>query len=99
MMSRLAPNAQMLSPPPTTLPKHQTSGCTPCHSVKNSEPMFPVAPNGVMFDTPERIKRMAARIKERAFTTKTMPFLNKTQITEAERAELAKWIDAGAKLQ
>jgi uncharacterized membrane protein len=73
--------------------------CTPCHSVKNSEPMFPVAPNGVMFDTPERIKSMAARIKERAFTTKTMPFLNRTQITEAERAELAKWIDAGAKLQ
>jgi uncharacterized membrane protein len=73
--------------------------CVSCHSVKNSEPMFPVAPNGVMFDTAERIQQMAARIKERAFTQRTMPFLNKTGMTDAERAELAKWVDAGAKLR
>jgi uncharacterized membrane protein len=73
--------------------------CVSCHSAKNSEPMFPVAPNGVMFDTAERIKQMAARIKERSYTQRTMPFLNKTGMTEAERAELAKWVDAGAKLQ
>jgi uncharacterized membrane protein len=73
--------------------------CTPCHSVQNSEPMFPVAPGGVMFDTPERIQSMAARIKERSVTTITMPFLNKTGMTDTERAELGKWIDAGAKLE
>jgi uncharacterized membrane protein len=27
-----------------------------------------------------------------------MPFNNKTEITDMERAELATWVDAGAKL-
>ena len=52
-----------------------------------------------MFDTAERISAMAARIKDRAVVNKTMPFLNRTQITESERAELGKWVDSGAKLR
>jgi uncharacterized membrane protein len=30
---------------------------------------------------------------------KTMPFLNRTGMTEEERAQLGKWIDSGAKLK
>ena len=52
-----------------------------------------------MFDTSERIVQMAARIKERAVSTRTMPFLNKTKIDDQERAELGARIDQGAKLQ
>ena len=37
--------------------------------------------------------------QERAIQSKTMPFLNKTQITPLERAELGKWVADGAKLQ
>ena len=73
--------------------------CSSCHSNKNTEPMFPVAPNGVIFDTPEHIKGFAARIKIRAVDQRQMPFLNKTNMTDAERAELGKWVDAGAPLK
>src|SRR4029078_7334871 len=70
--------------------------CIECHSATPSDTTFTVAPAGVMFDTPEQIQRMAARIKERAVVTKTMPFNNKTGITEAERALLGTWVDQGA---
>jgi uncharacterized membrane protein len=73
--------------------------CISCHSSRPSEPMFPVAPGNVMFDTAEQIAAMAARIKERAVVSRTMPFLNRTQITAEERAELGAWIDAGAVLK
>jgi uncharacterized membrane protein len=73
--------------------------CTQCHSAKPSDPQFPVAPANIQFDTPERISAMTARIKDRAVVNKTMPFLNRTGMTEQERAELGKWIDSGAKLK
>lgn len=73
--------------------------CVQCHSAKPSDDQFVVAPNNVMFDTAERIQAMAARIKDRAYTNQTMPFLNKTQITPQERAELGAWVDQGAKLK
>ena len=52
---------------------------------------------GVVFDLPEQIQAHAARIKERAVVTKTMPPANRTHITEGERAILGAWIDGGAK--
>ncbi len=70
--------------------------CVPCHSAHPSEPQFPVAPNNVMFDTAESIHTMAPRMKARAVEAKTMPFLNKTEITDLERAERGAWIDQGA---
>ncbi len=65
--------------------------CAVCHSARPTDPAFPVAPVGVMFDTPEQIVARAARIRERAFVTRTMPFGNKTNITDAERAILGQW--------
>ena len=73
--------------------------CLSCHSSKNTDDQFAVAPADVRFDTPERMVSMAARIRERAVETKTMPFLNKTGMTETERAELGAWIAQGARLQ
>lgn len=73
--------------------------CVACHSARPTDGQFAVAPGNVMFDTAERITAMAARIKDRAVVNKTMPFLNRTNMTEQERAELGKWIDAGARLQ
>ena len=48
---------------------------------------------------PPWIRLMVPRICERAVQSKTIPFLNKTQITPLERAELGKWIADGARLQ
>jgi uncharacterized membrane protein len=73
--------------------------CVPCHSTHPADPAFPAPPNNVVFETPDQIKLMVPRIRERAVESKTMPFLNKTQITALERAELGKWIADGARLQ
>jgi uncharacterized membrane protein len=73
--------------------------CVECHSSTPTDSQFTVAPAGIMFDTPEQIQRMVSRIKERAVVTKTMPFGNKTGITDEERALLGRWIDQGASVK
>lgn len=73
--------------------------CMQCHSSHPTDDVFKVAPNNVVFDTPEQIQQMADRILDRAVRQRTMPLVNKTEITDMERAELGAWIKAGAKLQ
>jgi uncharacterized membrane protein len=72
--------------------------CGACHSAQPSDLTFGAAPAGVMFDTPEQIAARAARIRERAVVSRTMPPANKTNITDTERALLGRWIDQGAQL-
>jgi cytochrome c len=72
--------------------------CATCHSRRPTLGGFPSAPRGIMLDTPGQIVTYAARIKQQAVTTHTMPVGNMTQMTEAERALLGRWIDAGARL-
>ncbi|MEI7769668.1 MAG: urate hydroxylase PuuD [Chloroflexales bacterium] len=71
--------------------------CVVCHSAHPTDDIFIIAPTGVMFDTPEQIAAMATRINERAFVSRTMPFNNKTGITDAERDMLGRWYAQGAK--
>ena len=71
--------------------------CTVCHSSAPADRSFGVAPGGVMFDTPGQIIAHAARIRERAVVTRTMPPGNKSNITDAERALLGRWIAGGAR--
>jgi uncharacterized membrane protein len=73
--------------------------CTTCHSASPIDDVFKVAPNNVKFDTPEQIQQLAERIRDRAVRQRTMPLVNKTEMTDMERAELGAWIDAGARLQ
>ena len=70
--------------------------CRPCHSATPKDPTIPVAPAGVMFDTPEQIQMRKERIQARAVVSKTMPQNNKTGITEDERNLLAQWLAEGA---
>lgn len=70
--------------------------CSACHSDHPSDVTFGVAPAGVRYDTPEQIVALAARIRERAVVTRTMPPGNKTGITDEERALLGRWIAQGA---
>jgi uncharacterized membrane protein len=72
--------------------------CAVCHSAQPADWSFGVAPAGVMFDTPDEIAARVLRIRERAVVTRTMPPANKTNITDAERALLARWIDQGARI-
>ncbi|HJU89353.1 MAG TPA: urate hydroxylase PuuD [Gemmatimonadaceae bacterium] len=71
--------------------------CTVCHSATPADMTFGPAPGGVVFDTPAQIASYASRINERAVVTKTMPPGNKTNITEGERALLARWIAGGTR--
>ena len=73
--------------------------CLPCHSAAPTQPGMPVAPNGVMFDTPEQMRAWAPRIRERAVAAKTMPLGNITGMTDDERELLGRWIDSGATLR
>ena len=70
--------------------------CATCHSATPSDDTFSIAPGNVVFDSIEDMQNSAARIRARAVDTQTMPFLNKTQMTEAERAIVGAWIIAGA---
>lgn len=68
--------------------------CTGCHSATPTDSIFVVAPAGVMFDTWEQIDRLSPRIVHRAAVTKDMPLLNKTNMTDQERQQLADWYAA-----
>jgi len=76
-----------------------TQRCQPCHSQYQTDRSFGPAPGGVTFDTPESIARLAERIRVRVVETQTMPFANKTGMTDAERALLGQWISTGSPLR
>jgi uncharacterized membrane protein len=73
--------------------------CVSCHSDQPTVPAFPIAPNGVVFDTADQMRLHASSIKARTVVDKTMPLLNKTGMTDAEREVLRRWIDGGAGAQ
>jgi len=70
--------------------------CAACHSMTPSDLSFGVAPGGVSFDTPEQIVAHATRIRDRVVVTRTMPPANTTNMTDAERSILGRWITQGA---
>ena len=73
--------------------------CVSCHSASPTDDVYKVAPNGVMYDTPEGIVAKKDLIMQRVVITKTMPQNNKTSITEEERNTLRCWIEQGASLK
>jgi uncharacterized membrane protein len=70
--------------------------CKPCHSAEPTQPGFPVAPQGIMFDTPEQIGGRSQQIYQQAVASTNMPFGNLTNMTQAERDTLGAWVQAGA---
>ncbi len=73
--------------------------CNICHSAEPDHPTAPVAPNGVMFDTPEQIRQWAQRIHDRTVANRTMPLANLTQMTDEERRLVDRWYMAGAEIE
>jgi uncharacterized membrane protein len=71
--------------------------CAVCHAAHPTYAGFTAAPQGILLDTPEHIVANAEQIRAQAVATHAMPLGNVTQITDAERATLGAWIDAGAK--
>jgi uncharacterized membrane protein len=50
----------------------------------------------VRLDSPEAIARHAQEVYQQAVVLKLMPMNNATGITDAERALLGRWFEAGA---
>ena len=73
--------------------------CVSCHSRTPTDAIFKIAPLGVVLDNWEDIVRYAPQIVRRAAITKDMPFLNKTEMSEEERAEIALWFKNHQSLQ
>lgn len=71
--------------------------CVSCHSAKPTQPGFATAPAGVMLDTPAQIHQRAAQIHKQVVELKAMPIGNLTNMTDAERGQIAAWFAAGAK--
>ncbi len=69
--------------------------CVACHSALPTDPDFQAPPGGVVFDAPADVARYAAKINQQAGTGQIMPLGNKTGITDAERATLKAWAEAG----
>jgi uncharacterized membrane protein len=70
--------------------------CVSCHSEETTVPAFPVAAGGVKLDTAEQMGGLAPRIRERVAVKRDMPLLNKTNMTDDERAVLERWALGGA---
>jgi uncharacterized membrane protein len=70
--------------------------CVSCHAAHPTQPGFASAPAGVMLDDAHGIAQNAPRIYQQAVQLKAMPLANMTNMTEAERAELGAWFEAGA---
>ena len=68
--------------------------CGQCHSSTPTDDVFKVAPSGAVFDTWQDVERWKSRIIARAVVSGDMPFLNKTEMTDAERQELNKILSA-----
>jgi uncharacterized membrane protein len=71
--------------------------CVSCHAAHPTQPGFASAPAGVMLDDAEGIARNAPRIYQQAVQLKAMPLANMTNMTDAERAQIAAWFEAGAR--
>lgn len=63
--------------------------CVQCHSAHPS--MMPSAPKGTMFDTPAQVEQQRAAIHQQVVVLKVMPPGNLTQLTDEERATIARW--------
>jgi len=71
--------------------------CVACHAAHPTQPGFATAPAGVMLDSPGLVAQHAARIYQQTVQLKAMPLANLTNMTEAERAQVGAWFEAGAK--
>ena len=70
--------------------------CVSCHAQQPTQPGFAAAPLGVALDTPALVRQHAARIYQQSVQTHTMPLANLTHMTDAERAVVGAWFEAGA---
>ena len=73
--------------------------CITCHSANPTDDVWKIAPNGVMFDSPDQIVKLTDKILNRVVITKTMPQDNKSGMSQEERDLIEIWIYQGASVK
>jgi len=71
--------------------------CVSCHAAQPKQAGFAAAPAGIMLENEAEIRQNAEKIYKQTVQLKAMPLANLTQMTDAERAQVAAWYEAGAK--
>lgn len=66
--------------------------CLQCHSSSNTDSDFKVAPHGIIFESEEQVRAHADMINLHVVVAKSMPLGNKTQMTDAERDLIGRWL-------
>jgi uncharacterized membrane protein len=66
--------------------------CTQCHSAQNTDDVFKVPQKGLIFDSEAAVLAVKDKIYEQVLVARVMPFINKTNMTEEERALLGRWL-------
>lgn len=66
--------------------------CGTCHAENPTDDIFTIAPAGLVFSNIDTIKQWGPRIQARVIDAKDMPFMNKTEMTDEERTQLAIWL-------
>ncbi len=66
--------------------------CLACHGVHPTDDIFTEPPKGLILETEEQMLKVIPQLYQQVVAAKTMPLINKTKITDEERAILASWI-------
>lgn len=86
--------ASTLSPLESQVQAVINTHCVGCHAAQPTDDIFKVAPLGFKLDSWQQIVNGAPKIINRTVTTKDMPLLNKTNMTEQERQLLLEWFNS-----
>jgi uncharacterized membrane protein len=68
------------------------SRCLSCHGSQPTDDVFTVTPKGLVLETEAQMLAVLPQLYQQVVVTKTMPFINKTKMTEGERNQLSAWI-------
>jgi uncharacterized membrane protein len=66
--------------------------CAPCHSLTPTQPGYSAPPSGIVLETPAQILAAADLIRTAAVDSTAMPLGNATNMTQAERDALARFL-------
>jgi uncharacterized membrane protein len=68
------------------------SRCWQCHSSNNTDDIYKTAPRGILFENEQQMREKADKIQMHVIVAKSMPLANKTQMTDAERDVIGRWL-------
>jgi uncharacterized membrane protein len=67
--------------------------CVACHAKAPIHPSFDAPPKNVSLETIDELKAWAVKVVEQVVLDRNMPVGNETEMTEEERAALARWAE------